>query len=45
MAPQRHTLIPGASFVDPKVLARIGNLELLARILVDGFINGIHKAS
>ena len=45
MATQRHTLIPGASFVDPKVLARIGNLELLARILVDGFINGIHKTS
>jgi len=45
VAAQRHTLIPGASFVDPKVLARIENLELVARILVDGFINGIHKAS
>jgi|TARA_B100001964_G_scaffold245191_1_gene330574 uncharacterized protein (DUF58 family) len=40
-----HPLTPGASFVDPKVLARIGNLELLARTIVDGFINGIHKAS
>ena len=38
-------VIPGATFVDPKVLARIGNLELLARTVVDGFINGIHKAS
>jgi uncharacterized protein (DUF58 family) len=34
----------GARFVDPKVLARIGNLELLARSVVDGFINGLHRA-
>ncbi|MCH2277263.1 MAG: DUF58 domain-containing protein [Acidobacteriota bacterium] len=45
MATHKHTLVPGASFVDPKVLARIGNLELLARTIVDGFINGIHRAS
>jgi uncharacterized protein (DUF58 family) len=36
--------IPGARFVDPKVLARIGNLDLLARSVVDGFINGLHRA-
>lgn len=36
--------IPGARFVDPKVLSRIGNLELLARNVVDGFINGLHRA-
>ena len=34
----------GARFVDPKALARIGNLSLLARTVVDGFINGLHKA-
>ena len=34
----------GAQFVDPQVLARIGNLQLLARTVVDGFINGLHKA-
>lgn len=34
----------GARFLDPKVLARIGTLNLLARIVVDGFINGLHKA-
>ncbi len=34
----------GARFVDPSVLARIGNLELLARTVVDGFINGLHRA-
>src|SRR5258708_22617742 len=36
--------IPGARFVDPKILARIGNLELLARSVVEGFINGMHRA-
>jgi uncharacterized protein (DUF58 family) len=36
--------IPGARFVDPKVLARIKDLELLARLVVDGFINGLHRA-
>ena len=36
--------IPGARFVDPKVLSRIGNLELLARTVVEGFINGLHRA-
>jgi uncharacterized protein (DUF58 family) len=36
--------IPGARFVDPKILARIGNLELLARTVVEGFINGLHRA-
>ena len=34
----------GARFVDPKILGRIGNLELLARNVVDGFINGLHRA-
>ena len=36
--------ILGARFMDPVVLARIGNLELVARAVVDGFINGLHKA-
>ena len=31
---------PGARFLDPVVLARIGNLELLARTVVEGFIDG-----
>jgi uncharacterized protein (DUF58 family) len=30
--------------VDPKILSRIGNLELLAKTVVDGFINGLHRA-
>jgi uncharacterized protein (DUF58 family) len=36
--------IPGTRFLDPAVLARIGNLELVARAVVEGFINGLHKA-
>ena len=39
VAPQQPT-----SFLDPSVLARIGNLELLARTVVEGFINGLHKS-
>jgi uncharacterized protein (DUF58 family) len=34
----------GAQFVDPATLAKIQNLELLARTVVDGFINGLHRA-
>jgi hypothetical protein len=37
--------IPGARFVDPKILSRVGNLELLARHVVEGFINGLHRAT
>ncbi len=33
---------PGSGFVDPKVLVRIDNLELVARTVVEGFINGLH---
>ena len=36
--------IPGARFVDPTILSRIGTLDLLARTVVDGFINGLHRA-
>ncbi|MFI5310886.1 MAG: DUF58 domain-containing protein [Gemmatimonadales bacterium] len=32
------------NFLDPAVLARIGNLELLARVVVEGFINGLHRS-
>jgi uncharacterized protein (DUF58 family) len=36
--------LAGARFVDPVVLARVGNLELVARSVVDGFINGLHRS-
>ena len=41
---QQGQPISGARFVDPQILARIGNLDLLARTVVDGFINGLHRA-
>lgn len=44
MAHDDRAIMPGARFVEPKILARIGNLELLARTVVDGFINGLHRA-
>ena len=37
--------IAGARFVDPVVLARVGNLELVARMVVEGFINGMHRSA
>jgi len=41
--PARATM-RGAQFVDPATLAKIKNLELVARTVVDGFINGLHRA-
>ncbi len=35
---------PGAQLLDPNVLARIGNLEMRARGVVEGFIQGLHRA-
>lgn len=34
----------GGQFLDPDVLARIDNLELLARTVVDGFLHGLHRS-
>lgn len=33
-----------AAFLDPALLARIGDLPLLARTIVDGFMHGLHRA-
>jgi uncharacterized protein (DUF58 family) len=35
---------PGAKFIDPAVLSRIGSLELIAKTVVDGLINGTHRS-
>jgi len=32
-------------FIDPHVLGRISNLSLLARIVVQGFISGLHRST
>ncbi len=39
-----RTAAAGAQFLDPAVLGRIGNLELLARTVVDGFLTGLHRS-
>lgn len=36
--------IPGATFLDPRVLARIDDLEFVARFVVEGFISGLHRS-
>ena len=43
-ASERSATMKGAQFVDPKVLARLDSLEFVARSVVDGFINGLHRA-
>ena len=40
---QQNTAV-GRAFLDPTILARIGNLELIARYVVEGFISGLHKS-
>ena len=35
---------PASRFLPPEVLARIGNIELLARTVVEGFVSGLHKS-
>jgi uncharacterized protein (DUF58 family) len=42
--PAAPATLAGARFVDPVVLARVGNLEMVARSVVDGFINGLHRS-
>lgn len=39
-----HDAGAGTGFIDPRVLAKIDNLELLARTVVEGFINGLHRS-
>lgn len=36
--------MPGARFIDPVILGRIGDLELVARWVVEGFISGLHRS-
>ena len=41
---QPHGDAPLSRFLAPEVLARIGNIELLARTVVEGFMSGLHKS-
>lgn len=45
MSPARRSPADaGARFIDPEVLARIDDLELLARTAVEGFMSGLHRS-
>lgn len=35
---------PKHNYLDPLALSRIGNLELVARLVVEGFVTGLHKS-
>src|SRR5215471_2540909 len=35
---------PKNRFIDPKVLIKIQNLELIARTVVEGFVQGLHRS-
>lgn len=36
--------LPATRFIDPKVLIKIQNLELVARTVVEGFVQGLHRS-
>jgi uncharacterized protein (DUF58 family) len=36
--------VPANRFIDPKVLLKIQNLELVARTVVEGFVQGLHRS-
>ena len=42
--PRARARVAGAQLLDPGVLARIDNLALLARTVVEGFLSGLHRA-
>ena len=44
MAAPRARAGSGTQFLDPAVLGRIGNLQLLAKTVVDGFLTGLHRS-
>lgn len=43
-SPLTRTATSGTQFLDPAVLGRIGNLQLLAKTVVDGFLTGLHRS-
>jgi len=43
-SPLTRSKTSGTQFLDPAVLGRIGNLQLLAKTVVDGFLTGLHRS-
>src|ERR1043166_9296209 len=44
MPPSANAPTPAGSFIDPKALMSIRNLEMRARVVVEGFWTGIHRS-
>jgi uncharacterized protein (DUF58 family) len=44
MTSAANPTLPSSSFIDAKALMNIRNLELRARVVVEGFWNGIHRS-
>jgi uncharacterized protein (DUF58 family) len=44
VAARSKTIASGAQLLLPEVLARIDNLEILAKTVVEGFLNGLHRS-
>src|SRR6185295_8661134 len=42
--PVADSRTPANRFIDPKVLIKIQNLELVARSVVEGFVSGLHRS-
>ena len=40
----KNSSLPAASLIDPQALMSIRNLEMRARVVVEGFWNGIHRS-
>src|SRR6266576_5032301 len=40
----KNSSLPAASLIDPQALMNIRNLEMRARVVVEGFWNGIHRS-
>ena len=42
--PGRHAGPAAASFIDPAALMRIKSMQLRARVVVEGFMSGLHRS-
>src|SRR6516164_156497 len=43
-SPSQRNRPHGSNYIDPAALMRIKNLELRAKVVVDGFLSGMHKS-
>src|SRR5271170_4356485 len=42
--PTMTTQVPGADLLDPRALAAISHLELVAKQVMDGYVQGMHRS-